>query len=82
MAPQFNVSRQTLYNRKEWIKAIMNIQDPQTFFMEIIAGHNEIHDRAAEYLRGDNTAARIGALRLLRDINKDLWEMVNFHELD
>jgi len=86
LATQFSVSTRAVYldwsNRKDWLESIIDLKDKDNFFMEILAGHKEIHKRAvAEYLHGDNSASRIGALRLMRDLNKDLFEMVIFRDL-
>jgi hypothetical protein len=68
--------------RKQWLPLVLEIQDPEAFFYDILAQHREIYRLASlEYLKGDNSAARIGALRLLRDLNLDLIELMSLHDV-
>ena len=81
LAEEFEVTRRTLYydwkNRKAWLQTFLEIGDPETFFLDLVANHREIYRLASlEYLKGDNSNAKIGALRLLRDLNKDFHEMI------
>jgi hypothetical protein len=81
LSERYDVSTRTVYydwrNRKKWIEAVLGIEDPEAFFLDLVANHGEIYRLASlEYLKGDNSAARIGALRLLRDLNRDMGEMI------
>lgn len=83
---EFDVARRTLYhdwrNRKEWISSIVDLGDSETFFLEVVNSHREIYRMAVmEYLRCDNSSAKIGALRLLRELNLDLQEMIVTRDL-
>ena len=77
----FKVSTRAIYydyrRHKNWLPYVLEIQDPERFLMDLLATHREIMDKAKlEYLKADNSAARIGALRLQRDLNKDFHEMI------
>ena len=81
LATEYQVSQRALYHdwmiRKKWLKTLLEIGDPETFFLDLVSSHREIYRWASlEYLKGDNSNARIGALRLLRDLNKDFHEMI------
>jgi hypothetical protein len=81
LSGKYHVSTRTIYydwqHRKQWIEAVLDIQDPQAFFLELVANHKEIYRLAAlEFLQADNSNARIGALRLLRDLNRDFEAML------
>lgn len=83
---KYEITTRGLYadwsNRKRWIKAILSLEDPETFFLDVLATHKQIYNRASiEYLKADNSNAKIGALRLLRDLNRDFYEMVSIHDL-
>ena len=83
---KYEITRRGLYKdwagRARWIKAILSMEDPEVFFLDVLATQKEIYKRAyLEYLKADNSNAKIGALRLLRDLNKDLYEMVSLHDL-
>lgn len=59
------------------MESLLAIKDPEAFYLDLIASHKEIYRLCVkEYLQGDNTSARIGALRLLRDLNLDFMEMI------
>jgi len=81
LSVEYDVSPRTLYydwrNRKGWMETVLEIEDPEAFFLDLVASHRELRKFAIlEYLKGDNSSARIGALRLLRDLNKDFHEMI------
>jgi len=78
---EHDVTASALYKdwrrRKEWQEQLLDIKDPEVFFLDLVANHREIYRFAVrEYLQGDNSNARIGALRLLRELNKDFMEMI------
>lgn len=86
LSQKYEITVRGLYldwgNRKRWIKAILSLEDPETFFLDVLATQKQIYKHAfLEYLKADNSSAKIGALRLLRDLNKDLYEMVSLHDL-
>jgi hypothetical protein len=86
LADTFNVSKRQLYrdwqHRNRWLDAIVGIGDPVAFFLELVAAHQEVKRLAVkEYLTGDNSAARIGALRLIRDLTLDLNKMLVTRDL-
>lgn len=66
-----------------WIGEVLDIVDGGPFFLELVASHREIYRLASmEFLQADNSNARIGALRLLRDLNRDFVEMVVTRDLE
>jgi hypothetical protein len=86
LAERFDVSTRAVYydwrDRKKWIEVVLGIEDPETFFLDLVANHGELYRLASlEYLKGDNSAARIGALRLLRDLNRDMRELIVTQDL-
>jgi hypothetical protein len=86
LAVKYDVSTRQLYrdwqHRGDWLDAIVGIGDPSVFFTELVATHLEVKRLAMkEYLTGDNSAARIGALRLIRDLTLDLDKMLVIKDL-
>jgi len=86
LSVKYDITRRGLYldwgNRKRWIKGILSLEDPETFFLDVLTTQKEIYKHTfLEYLKADNSNAKIGALRLLRDLNKDMYEMVCVHDL-
>jgi hypothetical protein len=81
LAQKYSVSTRCVYrdwqNRKAWLPALLGIRDPQAFFYDIVSQHQELKRFAAlEYLKCKSENARIGALRLLRDLNLDFSELL------
>jgi len=69
LSQKYMVSQSAIYKdwkrRRTWLDSIIGIDDPTAFFLELMAAHQEVKRLAVkEYLTGDNSAARIGALRL------------------
>ena len=86
LAREHECSKQNLYRdwtrRKQWMSKLLEIDDRDRLYLDILADHKEISRLAtSEYLQGDNSSARVGALRLRRDINKDLFFMLYVNEL-
>ena len=83
---KYQVTRSAIYkdwaNRGRWLDTVIGIDNPTVFFKELVAAHLEVKRLAMkEYLTGDNSAARIGALRLIRELNLDLNEMLVTRDL-
>jgi len=81
LAEKYEVTSRAVYkdwqNRKAWLKTILELKDPETFFLDLLARHEEIYKKAVfEHLKADNSNARVGALNLMRKVNKDFVEMV------
>jgi len=86
LAEQYSVTTRAIYkdwkNRKAWLQGLLEVQDPGTFFLDILSNHREIDKLAMlEYAKADNSNARIGALNLRRKINRDFAEMMIWKEL-
>jgi hypothetical protein len=86
LSETYGVSRRAIYydwqRRTAWMRALLEVGDPEQFALDVIAHHLEIRRFATlEYLKGDNSAARIGALRLIRNLNLDLNEMLVTQDL-
>jgi len=80
LALKYDVSTRAIYydykHRSNWIEGLLDIGDPSVFFYELIETHRDIRKKTVkEYLTGDNSSARIGALKLLRQINIDFQEL-------
>ena len=87
LAEKYQISTRSLYydfkNRKTWMEALLGIDDPKAFFVDLLSNHQEIYRLTSlEFLKADNSNARIGALKLLRDLNKDFVELLFFQSLD
>ncbi len=85
LAEKYEVTPRAIYydwkQRKAWLQGLLEIKDPQTFFLDILATHKEIYKQAVlEQLKADNSSARIGALNLQRKLNKDLAEMLLYRD--
>ena len=53
------------------MEGFLDIEDGETFFLELVANHKEIYRLSSlEYLQADNSNARIRRIRLLRDLTK------------
>lgn len=86
LSRQYDVSMRAIYldwqNRKTWLPSLLGMRDPETFCLDLLSTHKEIHRLAMmEYFRADNSNAKIGALRLLRDLNNDFAEMIVLQDL-
>ena len=78
---EYNVSKTWLYqewrNRMKWIPLVLDVTDSMLTYWDLLTFHNELKDMTIRaYLKADNSNATIGALRLLRDINKDFMELI------
>ena len=74
LAAKYDVTKRAVYkdfkNRKAWIPVILQIEDTDTVFLDLLSQHKELYRLCSlEYLKADNSNAKIGALRLLRDLN-------------
>jgi len=84
---KYNVSERQIYydwrNRKKWLPTLLSIEDPHSFFLDIISKHDELRKLAVlEFLKTPpGSTARIGTLRLIRDINMDLYEIAPLREV-
>lgn len=81
LATKYEVTARAIYrdwsNRKIWLKTILELKDPETVFLDLLSRHSQIYKMAVlEHLRADNSNARVGALNLMRNINKDFVDMI------
>jgi hypothetical protein len=80
VADELNIEYETVLKdwvrRVRWIDRLLKMQDP-TLFQEITHNFTQIR-RAAwmEYAKGDNTAAKVGALRVVEQATKDEIEVM------
>ena len=86
LAKVYQVTERAIYrdysNRKAWMAGFLGIKDPQVFLMDLLSTHREIKRLATrEYLVADNSSARIGALKLLRDLNMDFHTLISTVDL-
>jgi len=81
LSTQYGVTTRNIYydwsRRKTWMEGILDLKDKDVLLLDVIANHKEIYRLASlEYLKAKSENARIGALRLLRDIDLDFAEMI------
>jgi len=87
LAVKYGVSERQIYHdwkqRKKWLPTLLSIEDPHSFFLDIISKHDELRKLAVlEFLKAPpGSTARIGALRLIRDIDMDLYEIAPLREV-
>jgi hypothetical protein len=80
LSGEYEVTTTAIYkdwrNRKTWQKQLLELGDLEQLCVDLYATHKEIYRMAVrEYLSGDNSNARVGALRLMRDLNHDFITM-------
>lgn len=80
LSDKYGVSEQTIYSdwrrRNSWMPILFNVED-ETLILQYIAGLKEVIPAAwTQYVEGDNTAAKVGALRLAKDIYMDLIDIL------
>jgi hypothetical protein len=88
LASKYGNATTTLYadwrKRRTWLKVLLAIDDPETFWLDLIATHRDIKRLATlEYLKGgDNGNVKIGALRLIRDLNLDMADLLECYDYE
>lgn len=80
LAIKYGVTVRAIYRdhqiRGEWIETLIDVADPLVFFAELMESHRDLKKKAVtEYLKADNSSAAVGALRLIKDLNRDYWEL-------
>lgn len=86
LAVKYNVSERAVYydwkNRGKWIPVLLNLEDPQAFLCEIVSKHDELRRMATlEFLKAPpGSTARCGLLRLIKDIDMDLVDIMPLRE--
>ena len=85
LAKKYNLTTRALYRdyevRKQWIPYLLGMQDNETFLQQYFFNHQRFMEMAVkEYLQADNSNARVGALRLLRDFNNDFYDRHSLQE--
>ena len=80
LSKEYDVNLRSLYydytRRGTWIPFILWSTDQEVFLLDILMDHKRLKGLAElEYLRGDNSSARVGALRLIRELNRDFIEL-------
>ena len=78
---EYKCSARTVYldweTRKRWLRSVLEIEDPELTWLEVMARHRELQRLCLkEFLGGDNSASRISALKLMRDLDLDLLELI------
>jgi len=77
---EYKISKQGLYkdwnNREKWAAEVVQIDDP-VLISELVQGLKQIIPNAwYEYTQGDNTSAKIGALKLVKDTYLNIIEIL------
>lgn len=80
LSQEHQISPRALYydykKRGSWLPYFIGSENQETFLYELLVEHKRIQGLAlVEYRKADNSNARIGALRLMREINKDFIEL-------
>ena len=80
LSAEYEVSTAAIYkdwhNRGAWQTQLLELGDLPQLCKDLYATHKEIYRMTVtEFLKGDNSNARVGALRLMRDLNLDFVEM-------
>jgi hypothetical protein len=81
LSEKYHVSRNALYKdyqrRANWMPSILAIDNREAFYMDLLAIHQDIFRLyRIQYFSADNTSAAVGCLRLLRDLNMDLIDLI------
>jgi len=80
LAEKYGVSVKSVYadweKRNEWMSQIVQLEDKSLVY-ELVEGLKQIIPAAwIEYEKGDNTAARVGALKVAQKTYRDLIEVL------
>lgn len=81
LSREYGVTARAVYydwhTRKDWMEELLDLKDKDALLLDVVANHKEIYRLASlEFMRSQNEAVRIGALRLLRDLNLDFAEFL------
>lgn len=86
LAEKYHVSPRAVYGdwsrRGEWAGAFVDLRGSGTLLIDLVTRHEELYSRAfSAYAQADNSSARVGALRLLRELNLDLNDLAVSRDL-
>lgn len=87
LAQKYDVSERQIYydwqKRDVWIPILLNLKNPLGFLCEIVSKHDELRRMAMfEFLKAPpGSTARCGLLRLIRDIDMDLIEIMPYRQI-
>jgi hypothetical protein len=81
LSDEFKVSQRQIYydwkTRERWMGWFIDLGGGSDALRDVLARHESIFANAArEYRSAGNDSARIGALRLMRDIDCDVFEFM------
>jgi len=81
LSAKYGVSERQIYadwkTRERWMGWFIDLGGGSDALRDVLARHETIYsDAAREYRRAGNDSARIGALRLMRDCNRDVFEFL------
>ena len=81
ISKEFGCSERTVYTdyetRGTWMPALYQLDDEQQFLADILNRHHELIRRTTQLVvTSGNDAVRIAALKLLRNLNLDLFKMI------
>ncbi len=81
LSAKYGVSERQVYAdwrcRSRWMSWFIDLDGGSEALRDILARHESIFsDASREYRRAQNDSARIGALRLMKDINLDVAEFL------
>jgi hypothetical protein len=81
LSKEYQVGIRALYldwqNRQKWLPVLLAIDNRQAFFLDLFNTHKELKRLARlQFLQADSSSAAVGALKLLRDLNLDMFELL------
>ena len=80
LSAKYECSPKTIYQdwrlRRKWGPRLVGLEDGDSLTIDIVALLNWLKRRAVmEVLQGDNSAARIGAIKAVKDVAKDIYDI-------
>ena len=81
LSSEYGVTARAVYydwsRRRDWMEGLLDLKDKDALLLDVVANHKELYRLANfEYRRSQTDAARIGALRLIRDLDLDFIDFL------
>jgi hypothetical protein len=82
LSNQFCVGKRALYldwqNRKKWMPILLAVNEREAFFLDLLSTHKDLMRLTRlQYFQADSSSAAVGALKLLRSLNLDMFELLD-----
>ena len=80
LSAKYRCSPKTIYQdwrlRRKWGPRLVGMEDGDSLTVDIVALLNWLKRRAVmEVMQGDNSAARIGAIKAVKDVARDIYDI-------